>query len=100
MLLAKRHADGTSDLGEVEAVVQAAKLGAVVVLDDPWGRKLAERYRLDSHGTVSILERLCMLELGVPVAVRGHLMKLRELGIRFPLKAANSLLERLGQQAI
>jgi predicted nucleic acid-binding protein len=43
VLLVERRADGTSDLGEVEAVVQAAKLGAVVVVDDPWG------YRAPRH---------------------------------------------------
>jgi predicted nucleic acid-binding protein len=100
VLLAERGADGMRDLGEVEAVVQAAKLGAVVVVDDPWGRELAERHRLDYHGTIWILERLCELELLAPVGVRQHLAKLRELGIRFPPQAANDLLERLGEQGI
>ena len=100
VLWAERHSEGSKDLGEVEAVVQAAKLGAVVVVDDPWGRELAARYRLDHHGTLWILERLCELKLLLPAIAREHLLTLRELGIRFPLEAANSLLERLGEPGI
>lgn len=100
ILWAERHSEGSKDLGEVEAVVQAAKLGAVIVVDDPWGRELAERYRLDYHGTLWILERLCELRLLFPAVLREHLLTLRARGRHFPLAAANSLLERLGQKSI
>jgi predicted nucleic acid-binding protein len=43
VLLADRSQLGGSDRGEVEAVVQASALGATVIVDDPWGRELAER---------------------------------------------------------
>ncbi len=88
------------DRGEVEAIVQATELGAMVVVDEKWGRKLAERHRLDYHGTIWVHERLCELKLLAPATVRLNLMKLRELGIRFPLQAANNLLERLGEVVI
>src|SRR5438477_5923934 len=42
-LLAERKRQGSKDRGEVEAVVQAAQVGAVVIVDDPWGRELAAR---------------------------------------------------------
>lgn len=100
VLWAERHSQGSRDLGEVEAVVQAAKLGAVVVVDDPWGRELAARYRLDYHGTLWILERLCELQLLLPAVLREHLLTLQARGRYFPLDAANNLLERLGQQGI
>lgn len=103
----EKERDGTEqalqdnkDRGEVEAVVQATQLGAMVVIDEIWGRKLAERHRLDYHGTIWILDRLCELRLLAPATVRQHLAKLRELGIRFPLQAANDLLDRLGEQGI
>ena len=34
---------GKKDRGETEAVVQATAVGATVIVDDPWGRRLAER---------------------------------------------------------
>ncbi len=88
------------DRGEAEAVVQATERGAMVVVDDRWGRKLAERHRLDYHGTIWILERLCELRLLVPATVRQHLVKLRQRGAWFPLREANNLLKRLGEHPI
>ncbi|MGO8792170.1 MAG: hypothetical protein ACLQVL_32945 [Terriglobia bacterium] len=88
------------DRGEAEAVVQATEHGAMVVVDEDWGRKLAKGHRLDYHGTIWVLERLCDLKLLAPATVRQDLVRLRELGIRFPLRSANDLLERLGEQPI
>jgi predicted nucleic acid-binding protein len=88
------------DRGEAEAVVQATERGAMVVVDEDWGRKLAKRHRLDYHGTIWILERLSELRLLAPATVREHLVKLRERRVWFPLQAANDLLERLGEQPI
>src|ERR1039457_6966530 len=56
-LLAERTRQGMKDRGEVEAVVQAAQLGAGVIVDDPWGRELAARDDLDYHGTFWVLKR-------------------------------------------
>ncbi len=49
---------GKKDRGEAEAVVQAATLAAMAVIDEPWGRRLAQRHSLECHGTLWILERL------------------------------------------
>jgi predicted nucleic acid-binding protein len=46
-LLAERAREGDEDRGEAEAVVQASQVGAVVIVDDPWGRELAERDDLE-----------------------------------------------------
>src|SRR6267154_1347327 len=54
-LLAERTRQGMKDRGEVEAVVQASQMGAAVIVDDPWGRKLAARHDLDHHGTFWVL---------------------------------------------
>ena len=51
------------DRGEAEAVVQAAAMGAMVIVDDSWGRKFAERFGREVHGTYWILRRL--YELGL-----------------------------------
>src|ERR1019366_3537521 len=59
ILLIERAAQGGEDRGEAEAVVQAAAVGAVVIVDDPWGRALAERFGRDLHGTFWILVRAC-----------------------------------------
>lgn len=100
VLLTERGTGGTKDRGEIEAVVQAAKIGAVVVVDDPWGRELADRHRLDYHGTLWILERLCDLGLVTPANLRRYVDQLAQLGIRFPQQAVNALLQQLGEQAI
>src|SRR5271166_2478970 len=55
LLLAERTRQGKRDRGEIEAVVQATQLGATVIVDDLWGRQLAERNELEFHGTVWIL---------------------------------------------
>ena len=49
--------------GEAEAVVQATGIGAMVLVDDRWGRKLAQQYSLEFHGTLWLLERLHELGL-------------------------------------
>lgn len=79
-------------------MVQASAVGATVLVDDPWGRELAERYSLECHGTIWVLERLHALGLLTPSRVRQHLRQLEEHGIRFPREAANQLLQRLGEQ--
>jgi predicted nucleic acid-binding protein len=51
LLLIERARTGTEDRGEAEAVVQAAKTGATVIVDDAWGRTLARNHSLECHGT-------------------------------------------------
>ena len=88
------------DRGEAEVAVQAAEFGATAVVDDPWGRELAERYRLEYHGTIWILERLCGLELLARANLRRHLQQLIKRGIFLPLDAVNELLHRFGEKPI
>ena len=45
------------DQGEAEAVVQAAQSGAAVMVDDAWGRKIAEKNDLEVHGTFWLLQQ-------------------------------------------
>jgi predicted nucleic acid-binding protein len=66
-LLAERARLGAEDRGEVEAVVQASKVGATVIVDDAWGRALAARDDLEFHGTLWVLERFHELELVSPL---------------------------------
>ena len=77
------------------SIVQASKLSAMVVLDDRWGRNLAERFLLECHGTLWVLERLHGLGLLSAQSVRQSLLTFRNQGIRFPLQEANDLLKRI-----
>ncbi len=85
------------DRGEVEAVVQASQLGAAVIVDDPWGRKLAKQYGLERHGTVWILQRFYELGLVSASTLRNDFAALFDRGIRLPHKAVNELLAQIGQ---
>lgn len=100
VLLVERMRRGTRDRGEVEAVVQAAQVGAVVVVDDRWGRELARRYGLKHHGTLWVLRRLHELGLLSADKVRAHLVTLFRRGLRLPLAAANTLLADIGQEVL
>jgi predicted nucleic acid-binding protein len=70
-LLAERTRQGMQDRGEVEAVVQAAQQGAVVIVDDRWGRELAASYHLEYHGTLWVLKRFYELGLLSATAIRS-----------------------------
>jgi len=84
VLLIERRRQGVEDWGETEAVIQAAQIGATVIVDDPWGRDLAERNRLDYHGTLWVLRRMFELKLLSGPALRVGLIRLRRQGIRLP----------------
>jgi predicted nucleic acid-binding protein len=86
--------------GEAEAVVQAASVGAMVIVDDPWGREIAANYRLEHHGTLWIIHRLHELQYIDSLTVREYLLTLVENGIRLPIKAVNRLLQELGEPPI
>lgn len=86
--------------GEAEAVVQAAQLGAMVIVDDTWGRKLAATYSLDYHGTIWLLERFYSQELVSSSVLRNDLTLLRKKGIWLPWDEVNALLTRIGEQPI
>jgi predicted nucleic acid-binding protein len=99
-LLAERAREAMKDRGEVEAIVQAAQSGATVIVDDPWGRILAERYDLDFHGTVWVLERFYELGLISAAALRANFAALRDRGTRLPWDAVNGLLTGIGEQPL
>jgi len=100
VLLAERRAAGTRDRGEAESVVQASKTAAAVVIDDPWGRKLAERFSLQSGGTIWILRRLYGIGLRSAAELRANFVTLLQSGIRLPRDSINELLKELGQEPI
>lgn len=99
-LLAERRREGSRDRGEVEAVVQASQEGAMVIIDDHWGRKLAENYALECHGTCWVLERMSELALISPTELREHFLALREIGIRLPWGIVNDLLSKSGGEPL
>lgn len=97
MLLVERARQGVADRGEAEAVVQAAAVGAAVVVDDPWGRTLAGRFGLDCHGSIWILRRLLQLGLISGQEVRSCCSRLIDSGIRLPAEGVARLVEDTGE---
>jgi predicted nucleic acid-binding protein len=77
--------------------VQTARVGAIVIVDNPFGRQLAEQYALEYHGTPRVLERLHLLGLLTPGMLRGCLKQLLSRRIRLPVGSANELLQRIGE---
>jgi predicted nucleic acid-binding protein len=99
-LLAERAREGMKDRGEAEAIVQASQSGATVIVDDRWGRTLAERYDLEFHGTVWVLWRFYELGLMPAAVLRGSFVALRKRRIRLPWDAVNGLLLEIGEQPL
>jgi len=97
VVLVERVTQGLEDRGEVEAVVQAAKVGATVIVDEPWGRELAARFDRDFHGTFWILMRFFELGLSSATATRNHFVELRHRGTRLPWRAVNEFLIEIGE---
>jgi predicted nucleic acid-binding protein len=96
VLLTRGVLRGKKDRGETEAVVQAQMLGALVLIDERKGRKLAAQYALECHGTIWILRRLHDLDL-IPVdKLAEYVRHLRKRGIRLPLREVNELLREIG----
>jgi predicted nucleic acid-binding protein len=100
VLLIERLAQGVADRGEAEAVVQAAELGAVVIVDDPWGRGLAERFDRDFHGTIWILRRFFELGLATATETRSHFAVLFQRGIRLPWNVVDQFLAEIGERPL
>jgi predicted nucleic acid-binding protein len=96
-LLAERTRQGKRDRGEIEAVVQATQLGATVIVDDPWGRQLAERNDLEFHGTVWILQKFHELALVSSTDLRDDFAALQRRGTRLPWEIVNEYLTQIGQ---
>jgi predicted nucleic acid-binding protein len=100
VLLIERATQGVEDRGEAEAVVQAAKLGATVIVDDPWGRELAARFGRDFHGTFWVLRRFFELGLTSGTATRNHFVELLHRGTRLPWRAINEFLTEIGESPV
>src|SRR5216684_1237711 len=100
ILLVERIQQGTEDRGEAEAVVQAAEVGAMVIVDDRWGRELAARYKLDHHGTFWIIDQLYSLGLLSSSAFRICFEELRKRNIWLPWKKINARLEQIGEEPL
>ena len=83
-LLAERTRQGARDRGEVEAVVQASQFGAVVIVDDPWGRNSPRVTIWSFMERYGFLKRFHELELISGTALRDCVVSLRGRGIRLP----------------
>ena len=99
-LLAERTREGAEDRGEVEAVVQASQFGAIVLVDDPWGRELAERDDLEVHGTWWVLQNFHELALISSAALRDCVVSLQRRGLRLPWGIVNDFLVQIGQSRL
>jgi predicted nucleic acid-binding protein len=97
LLLAERTREGMRDRGEAEAVVQAAQVGATIIVDDLWGRKLAARHDLEHHGTIWVLEQFLHLGLMSATALRNCFLSLRRRRIRLLRDIVNDLLARINE---
>jgi len=100
VLLAERRVRGQKDRGEAESVVQASKQAAAIIIDDPWGRKLAEKFSLQFGGTIWILRRLHGVGLLSAPDVRSGFETLLQRSFRLPREAINALLKEIGQEPI
>jgi len=98
--LSERVKLGVRDRGEVEAVVQAAQIGTMVIIDDRWGRDLAALHGRECHGILWVLMRLLDLGLASSAVTRDRLVELLRRGIRLPLKEVNIFLASVGEPPI
>jgi predicted nucleic acid-binding protein len=100
VLFSERKASGVKDRGEAETVAQASQLGADVLIDDMWGRKLARRSGRECHGTFWILCRLHALGLASSSETRTYFTALLQKKIRLPWKDVNEFLAGIGEPPI
>jgi predicted nucleic acid-binding protein len=95
--LIERARLNTRDQGEAEAVVQAAQFGAAVMVDDAWGREIAEKNDLEVHGTLWLVQQFYGLGLLSASAMRELFVLLRVNDRRLPWSAVNNYLRSIGQ---
>jgi predicted nucleic acid-binding protein len=96
----ERKTENRRGRGEAETVQQAAQTGAVAIIDDGWGRKIAERIGIGCHGTMWVLEQFHALELLTAAEVRASFLKLRLRGFRLPWSLVNQFLEAIGEAGV
>lgn len=99
-MLSERQREGTRDRGEAEAVIQAVQCGAMVIVDDKWGRELARTNRLETHGTIWVLQTFHELGLVTGEEVHGHFVRLKARGLYQPWKLIDEFLVRIGQRPL
>ena len=90
LLLGKGRDAGQRDLGEVEAIQQAVALGATLLVDDSWGRSIAQKMGLTCIGSIGVLERLHELRLLNLDDVRSAVVRMMDGGIRLPIEYLKS----------
>jgi predicted nucleic acid-binding protein len=100
ILLLDQTREGKEDRGEAETVVQASQFGATVIVDDSWGKTLAERHGLVQHGTFWILKQFLELELISTATFRDSLVALHKRRIWFPWDVVNESLIKIGEAPI
>lgn len=100
ILLVERTRKGLKDRGEAEAVVQAAQIGASVIVDDKWGRDLAASHAISCNGTLWVLKQLFNLQLIGPSDLKNHFLSLRRRRYFLPWEQVNDFLLQVGQQPI
>lgn len=88
------------DRGEAETVVQASVRGGDVLIDDTWGRKLAQKYGRECHGTFWLLCRFHELGLVSSSETRARFAVLLEQKIRLPWKDVNAFLAEIDERPI
>jgi predicted nucleic acid-binding protein len=88
------------DQGEAEAVVQASQFGTAVMVDDAWGRQIAEKNELEVHGTFWMIQQFYWLGLLSASATRESFMRLRANDRRLPWEAVNDFLQSIGQSDV
>lgn len=71
-----------------------------MIVDDPWGRKLAARDDLEFHGTVWVLQRFYELGLLTAIALWSAFESLRQQGTRLPWEIVNAFLREIGQEPL
>jgi predicted nucleic acid-binding protein len=98
VLLAERKS--TKDRGEAEAVVQASELGASILIDDAWGRKLAMRSQLEVQGTVGVLNKFREMELISGEELRQGFVALKRKRIRLPWTTVDQVLVDWGEEKL
>lgn len=98
--LIERARQDKRDQGEAEAVVQAAQFGAAVIVDDAWGREIAEKSELEVHGTFWLMQQFHGLGVLSASATRECFTLLRVNDRRLPWPMVNSFLRSIGQSEL
>jgi predicted nucleic acid-binding protein len=87
------------DQGEAEAVIQAAKRSAsMILIDDPLGREWAKKHAIEFHGSIWICRQLRYT--GYLSELRLYYARMIKGGRRQPLREMNSYLEEFGEPSI